>query len=87
MYTMSVSSIITLWPAFGPPTRTSSPYSLARYDLYSTREWQRLIARVLHARRGEHGHWCPGYQRPAHAAADLTNVPARSGTSPMAATM
>ncbi|HUW17299.1 MAG TPA: HNH endonuclease [Actinomycetes bacterium] len=40
--------------------------------LYSTRVWQRLSARVLRAWRGEHGEWCPGYQRPAHPAADLT---------------
>ena len=40
--------------------------------LYSTRAWQRLSARVLHAWRGEHGNWCPGYDRPPHAAADLT---------------
>jgi 5-methylcytosine-specific restriction enzyme A len=40
--------------------------------LYSTRVWQRLSARVLRAWRGEHGNWCPGYRRPAHAAADLT---------------
>ena len=40
--------------------------------LYSTRAWQHLSARVLRAWRGEHGNWCPGYQRPAHAAADLT---------------
>jgi 5-methylcytosine-specific restriction protein A len=40
--------------------------------LYSTRAWQRLSTRVLRAWRGEHGEWCPGYLRPAHAAADLT---------------
>jgi 5-methylcytosine-specific restriction protein A len=40
--------------------------------LYSTRAWQRLSARVLRAWRGEHGNWCPGYQRDAHPAADLT---------------
>ena len=40
--------------------------------LYSTPSWQRLSARVLRAWRGEHGEWCPGYQRPAHATADLT---------------
>ncbi len=40
--------------------------------VYSTRAWQRLSARVLRAWRGEHGHWCPGYQRDAHHAADLT---------------
>jgi 5-methylcytosine-specific restriction protein A len=40
--------------------------------LYSTRAWQRLSARVLRAWRGVHGNWCPGYQRPAHAATDLT---------------
>ncbi len=40
--------------------------------LYSTRAWQRLSARVLRAWRGQHGNWCPGYQRVAHPAADLT---------------
>jgi 5-methylcytosine-specific restriction protein A len=40
--------------------------------LYSTRPWQRLSARVLRAWRGEHGNWCPGYQRDAHPAGDLT---------------
>ena len=40
--------------------------------LYSTREWQHLSARVLRAWRGERGDWCPGYERPAHPAADLT---------------
>ena len=40
--------------------------------LYGTRAWQRLSARVLRARRGEHGDWCPGYARPAHRASDLT---------------
>jgi 5-methylcytosine-specific restriction protein A len=41
-------------------------------DPHSTRAWQHLSARVLRAWRGEHGDWCPGYQRPAHAAVDLT---------------
>jgi 5-methylcytosine-specific restriction protein A len=53
--------------------------------LYSTRAWQWLSARVLRAWRGEHGNWCPGYQRPAHAAADLTVdhvVPLASGGAP-----
>jgi len=27
---------------------------------------------VLRAPRGERGDWCPGYQRPAHRASDLT---------------
>jgi 5-methylcytosine-specific restriction protein A len=40
--------------------------------LYATRTWQRLSARVLRAWRGEQGDWCPGYQRPAHPARDLT---------------
>ena len=40
--------------------------------LYSTRAWQRLSARVLRAWRGERGNWCPGYQRAAHPAHDLT---------------
>ena len=53
--------------------------------LYSTRPWQRLSARVLRAWRGEHGHWCPGYQRAAHYAADLTVdhvVPLAAGGAP-----
>ncbi len=40
--------------------------------LYSTRAWQRLSTRVLRAWRGERGRWCPGYQRDAHPASDLT---------------
>ncbi len=54
-------------------------------DLYSTRAWQRLSARVLRAWRGEHGNWCPGYLRPAHPAADLTVdhvVPLAAGGAP-----
>jgi 5-methylcytosine-specific restriction protein A len=53
--------------------------------LYSTRAWQRLSARVLRARRGQHGDWCPGYQRDAHPAADLTVdhvVPLAAGGAP-----
>jgi 5-methylcytosine-specific restriction protein A len=53
--------------------------------LYSTRAWQRLSARVLRGWRGEHGNWCPGYQRPAHPAADLTVdhvVPLAAGGAP-----
>jgi hypothetical protein len=40
--------------------------------LFGTRAWQRLSAHVLPAWRGHHGDWCPGCQRPAHPAADLT---------------
>jgi 5-methylcytosine-specific restriction protein A len=53
--------------------------------LYSTRAWQRLSTRVLRAWRGEHGNWCPGYQRDAHAASDLTVdhvVPLAAGGAP-----
>ena len=53
--------------------------------LYSTRAWQRLSARVLRAWRGERGNWCPGYQRAAHPAADLTVdhvVPLAAGGAP-----
>jgi 5-methylcytosine-specific restriction enzyme A len=53
--------------------------------LYSTRVWQRLSARVLRAWRGEHGNWCPGYQRNAHPASDLTVdhvVPLAAGGAP-----
>ena len=54
--------------------------------LYSTRAWQRLSARVLRAWRGEHGNWCPGYQRDAHPASDLTVdhvVPLAAGGAPL----
>jgi 5-methylcytosine-specific restriction protein A len=45
---------------------------------------------VLRAWRGEHGNWCPGYQRPgyqrpAHGASDLTVdhvVPLAAGGAP-----
>ena len=53
--------------------------------LYSTRVWQRLSARVLRAWRGEHGNWCPGYERSAHRASDLTVdhvVPLAAGGTP-----
>lgn len=53
--------------------------------LYSTREWQRLSARVLRAWRGQHGSWCPGYQRGGHLAGDLTVdhvVPLAAGGAP-----
>jgi 5-methylcytosine-specific restriction protein A len=53
--------------------------------LYSTRAWQRLSARVLRAWRGERGDWCPGYQRDAHRASDLTVdhvVPLAAGGAP-----
>jgi 5-methylcytosine-specific restriction enzyme A len=53
--------------------------------LYSTRAWQRLSARVLRAWRGERGNWCPGYQRGAHPATDLTIdhvVPLTAGGAP-----
>jgi 5-methylcytosine-specific restriction protein A len=53
--------------------------------LYGTRAWQRLSGRVLRAWRGEHGNWCPGYQRPAHSAVDLTVdhvVPLAAGGAP-----
>jgi 5-methylcytosine-specific restriction protein A len=63
--------------------RRSSP---SRHSgIYRTREWQRLSARVLRAWRGQHGDWCPGYQRPAHRASDLTVdhvVPLAAGGAP-----
>jgi 5-methylcytosine-specific restriction protein A len=54
--------------------------------LYSTRAWQRLSARVIRAWRGQHGNWCPGYQRDAHPATDLTVdhvVPLAAGGAPL----
>jgi 5-methylcytosine-specific restriction enzyme A len=54
--------------------------------LYNTRAWQRLSARVLRAWRGQHGNWCPGYQRDAHPASDLTVdhvMPLAAGGAPL----
>ena len=53
--------------------------------LYSTRAWRRLSGRVLRAWRGEHGDWCPGYQRPAHPLGGLTVdhvIPLAAGEAP-----
>jgi 5-methylcytosine-specific restriction protein A len=53
--------------------------------LYSTRAWQRLSARVLRAWRGQHGNWCPVYQRDAHRDCALTVdhiVPLAAGGAP-----
>ena len=53
--------------------------------LYSTRAWHRLSARVVRSWRGERGNWCPGDQRPAHRASDLTVdhvVPLAAGGAP-----
>jgi 5-methylcytosine-specific restriction protein A len=54
--------------------------------LYSTRTWQRLSARVIARHRGQRGNWCPGYQRAAHPASDLTVdhvVPLAAGGAPL----
>ena len=53
--------------------------------LYSTREWQRLSARVIARHRGQYGNQCPGYGRDAHPASDLTAdhiVPLAAGGAP-----
>ena len=53
--------------------------------LYGTRAWQRRSVRVLRAWRGQHGNWCPGYRRDAHASSDLTVdhvVPLAAGGAP-----
>lgn len=34
--------------------------------------WQRIAKTVLARHRRLHGNWCPGWQRPAHPATDLT---------------
>ena len=65
---------------------TRQSYRSRHNALYSTREWQRLSARVLRAWRGEHGNWCPGYGRDAHPASDLTVdhvVPLAAGGAPL----
>lgn len=40
----------------------------------ATRTWseRKRRARAVDEHRAEHGDWCPGYQRPAHEATDLT---------------
>jgi len=54
--------------------------------LYTTREWQRLSARVIARHRGQHGNWCPGHGRDPHPASDLTAdhiVPLAAGGAPL----
>jgi 5-methylcytosine-specific restriction protein A len=81
----TVCGVLTSRPGSRCTTHERQSNRSRHNALYNTRAWQRLSARVLRTWRGEHGNWCPGYQRPAHAAADLTVdhvVPLAAGGAP-----
>jgi 5-methylcytosine-specific restriction endonuclease McrA len=81
----SVCGVLTSRPGSRCTTHARQSNRSRHNAFYSTRTWQRLSARVLRAWRGEHGEWCPGYQRPAHQATDLTVdhvVPLAAGGAP-----
>jgi 5-methylcytosine-specific restriction enzyme A len=68
----TVCGVVTSQPGSRCTTHARQSNRSHHNALYSTRAWQRLSARVLRAWRGQHGNWCPGYQRNAHGASDLT---------------
>lgn len=68
----AVCGVVTSRPGSRCTEHTRQSNRSRHNALYSTRAWQRLSARVLRAWRGEHGDWCPGYQRATHQASDLT---------------
>jgi 5-methylcytosine-specific restriction protein A len=81
----TVCGVLTSGPGSRCTTHTRESNRSRHNDLYGTRSWQRLSARVLRSWRGEHGNWCPGYGRPAHRASDLTVdhvVPLAAGGAP-----
>lgn len=56
-----------------------------RRAVYDDPRWRRLSARVVRDWIAEHGPWCPGYGRPAHATTDLTAdhvIPIELGGAP-----
>jgi 5-methylcytosine-specific restriction protein A len=84
----TVCGVVTSRPGSRCTTHARQSNRSRHNALYSTRAWQRLSARVLRAWRGERGNWCPGYQRPAHHANDLTVdhvVPLAAGGAPFVA--
>ncbi len=81
----TVCGLVTSRPGSRCTDQTRQSNRSRHNALYSTRAWQRLSRRVLRAWRGQHGGWCPGYQRDAHAASDLTVdhiVPLAAGGAP-----
>jgi len=40
--------------------------------VYDSPRWRRVQARLIRAWVGQHGWWCPGYQRQGHPSRDLT---------------
>ena len=58
----------------------------ANHYVHADPRWARLSRRVIARHVGQHGYVCPGYQRPAHRAADLTAdhvVPLAAGGAPL----
>ena len=81
----TVCGVVTSRPGSRCTTHARQSNRSRHNALYGTRAWQRLSARVLRTWRGEHGNWCPGYQRHAHPASDLTVdhvVPLAAGGAP-----
>ncbi|HSW41047.1 MAG TPA: HNH endonuclease [Patescibacteria group bacterium] len=81
----TVCGVVTSRPGSRCTTHARQSNRSRHNALYSTRAWQRLSVRVLRAWRGQHGNWCPGYQRDAHGASDLTVdhvVPLATGGAP-----
>ncbi len=81
----TVCGVVTSRPVSRCAAHARESYRSRHNALYNTRAWQRLSARVLRGWRGEHGNWCPGYQRDAHTASDLTVdhvVPLAAGGAP-----
>ncbi len=68
----TVCGVVTSRPGSRCTTHAQQSNRSRHNALYSTRAWQRLSARLLRAWRGQHENWCPGYQRDAHLASDLT---------------
>jgi 5-methylcytosine-specific restriction enzyme A len=81
----TVCGVVTSHPGSRCTTHARQSNRSRHNALYSTREWQRLSARVLRAWLGQHGSWCSGYQRGGHLAGDLTVdhvVPLAAGGAP-----
>lgn len=57
----------------------------ANHRVHADPRWARLSKRVIARHVGQHGYVCPGYQRDAHPARDLTAdhvVPLAAGGAP-----
>ena len=82
----TVCGVVTSRPGSRCTTHARLSNRSRHNALYTTREWQRLSARVIARHRGQHGNWCPGHQRDAHPASDLTVdhvAPLAAGGAPL----